>query len=282
MFSKLAKGIWRKLFPILQKTIPILYGNGFISNLNKAAIVFHLLYENNNYDPKQNGEEWLLSQLSKFSPKIIFDVGANKGIYSQIVLKRCPDSFIYAFEPIPFVFSLLKDSLGESSKVKIFQSALSNKEGEIILFYDKENDGNTSAVRGVQDSIHGLKSYEEVSAKTMRLDQFCTSNKINYIDLLKIDVEGFESIVLEGAHSLIVSKKIKVIQVEYGKANLFSRYFIHDYFNDYSEHYVIGKLFPKGVIWFESYSTELDDLLGPNLIMVLKNEINLIKNLSLN
>tara|TARA_Y100001968_G_scaffold333658_1_gene398037 strand:+ start:2743 stop:3591 length:849 start_codon:yes stop_codon:yes gene_type:complete len=282
MLVKLIQKSWRKLFPILQKKIPIFYGNPLLAKLNKAAIVFHLLYENNNYDPEHNGEKWLLEKLNNFTPKVIFDVGANKGTYSEIILSSCPESLIYAFEPIPEVFSSLKSSLGQNPQVQIFQSALSEKEEKILLFYDENNDGNTSAVKGVQDSIHGLTSYKEVKSDSTSLDIFCSSKNISSIDLLKIDVEGFESKVLKGAKILLQEKRIKMVQIEYGKANLFSRYFLYDYFNDYSEDYVIGKLYPKGVIWFNQYKTELDDLLGPNLIMVLKNEITLIEMLSKN
>ena len=281
MLVNLFRQSWRKLFPSLQRKIPLLHGNPLLVYLNKAAIVFHLLYENNNYDPEFNGEKWLLKKLNHFSPKIIFDVGANKGIYSQIILKECPSSSVYAFEPIPSVFSLLKNSIESNPQIEIFQSALSDVEENIILFFDKNNDGNTSAVKGVQDSVHGLNSYKEIRVQSTSLDKFCSLKKITYIDLLKIDVEGFESKVLQGAKALLAQKKIKLIQIEYGKANLFSRYFLHDYFNDYGKDYLIGKLYPKGVFWFNNYKTELDDLLGPNLIMILREEISLIKALSI-
>ncbi len=282
MLNNLVRHQWRKLFPILQKKVPTLYGTKIFSLLDKAALVFHSLYENNNYDPNYNGERWLLHRIRKLNPQIIFDVGANKGTYSQIILRECPNAQIYAFEPIPEVFTSLKNNIAGQSNIKIFKEALSDKTGEIILFYDNKNDGNTSAVRGVQDSVHSLKSYQEILCKTHRLDEFCSIHEISSIDLLKIDVEGYESNVLKGADNLIRSRKIKIIQIEYGKANLFSKYFIHDYFSDYGKDYLIGKLFPKGIKWFESYKTELDDLLGPNLILVRRNETELIKFLSIN
>ena len=135
MLVNLIRGSWRKLFPILQKKIPLFYGNYFFSKLNKAAIVFHLLYENNNYDPEFNGEKWLLRQLNNFSPKVIFDVGANKGTYSKIILQESRKALIYAFEPIPSVFSLLKNSIGENKNVKVFQLALSESDEDLILFF---------------------------------------------------------------------------------------------------------------------------------------------------
>ena len=65
MLNNLVRYQWRKLFPILQKKIPTLYGKKIFSLLDKAALVFHSLYENNNYDPNYNGERWLLNQNFK-------------------------------------------------------------------------------------------------------------------------------------------------------------------------------------------------------------------------
>ena len=62
---------------------------------------------------------------------------------------------------------------------------------------------------------------------------------------MKIDTEGYESEVLKGFSGIM--SQINVIQFEYGKANLFAKYFLKDYFSDYSDKYYIGKLYPNGV-----------------------------------
>jgi hypothetical protein len=69
---------------------------------------------------------------------------------------------------------------------------------------------------------------------------------------------------------------ISCIQIEYGKANLFSRHFVHDYMRDYSDRYAIGKLYPGGIRWFQCYTADLDDLMGPNLVMVSRSRCDLI------
>jgi len=79
---------------------------------------------------------------------------------------------------------------------------------------------------------------------------------------------------------MIAEGRISSIQLEYGKANLFSRTFIHDYMREYGASYLIGKLYPNGVQWFEHYSADLDDLLGPNLVMVLRSQRDLARLLS--
>jgi len=71
-----------------------------------------------------------------------------------------------------------------------------------------------------------------------------------------------------------------VIQFEYGKANLFSKYFLHDYFNDYFKEFYIGKLYPRGVFFYQEYNWDLDDLIGPNFVMVNRQRSDLMHLLS--
>ena len=62
----------------------------------------------------------------------------------------------------------------------------------------------------------------------MKLDDFCDDYKISNIDLLKIDTEGHEKQVLEGALNLIKEKKIKYILLEFHLSNMYSNYSVND------------------------------------------------------
>ena len=73
---------WRKLFPYLQKSIPRNRNNKLLKILDKLAITYHSIYENLNYDCKNNGELFLLNKLNQSNNlNSIFDVGANVGTY---------------------------------------------------------------------------------------------------------------------------------------------------------------------------------------------------------
>ena len=124
------------------------------------------------------------------------------------------------------------------------------------------------------------KPFETVDIKIKTGNSFLNENpEINEISLLKIDTEGYENKVLNGFNKFF--KNINVIQFEYGLANLSSRYFLFDYFNDYSSFYKIGKLYPSGVKFFEKYDLELENFIGPNFVMVRKDREDIIKILSL-
>ena len=271
---------WRWLFPRLQRALPAHHGNPLLAAMDRMATVFHALYENGNYDPASNGEAWLLNRLATTAPQVIFDVGANRGDYARLALAACPQARLYAFEPMPQVFQQLSCSLGSEPRAEIFQLALADRNGELSFYFDSSNTGNTSAIAGVQDSVHDLKAVECIPAQAQRLDDFCSEHSITSIHLLKIDVEGFEASVLRGGDTMISEGRVDCIQFEYGKANLFSRFFVHDYMRDYGANYLIGKLYPRGICWFGRYSASLDDLMGPNLVMVKRERRDLIQLLS--
>ena len=87
---------------------------------------------------------------------------------------------------------------------------------------------------------------------------------------MEIDTEGFENKVLEGFNDFL--DIVNVIQFEYGLANLSSKYFLIDYFNDYSQIFKIGKLYPNGVLFYDQYNIDLENFIGLTLLWLGKIE----------
>lgn len=140
------------------------------------------------------------------STPVIFDVGACKGEYTDYVLSKIPaKSFL--FEPNPDLFKRLK------YKNK-YQVALSDKSGQIDFYLcsGKHDELSSLYEREVFKETGSVK--ETIQSTTV--DLFCKGNEIPFIDFLKIDVEGAEYDVLKGAKDMMLQKRIKFIQVEYG------------------------------------------------------------------
>lgn len=67
---------------------------------------------------------------------VVFDVGANIGMFSLFIEARCPSAKVYAFEPVPVVYSKLQKNIGERGlATRAFNYGLSDREQEVSFYY---------------------------------------------------------------------------------------------------------------------------------------------------
>ena len=153
---------------------------------------------------------------------VAFDVGAYVGeltlLFSRFVGQR---GQVHAFEASSKAFKHLEavcESAGRSNVI-LNHLALAEKEGVVRLHvYDNEHlSWNSLADRPLQKYGIHVKPVgtEEVLATT--IDAYCEKNGIPRIDLLKIDVEGAEYQVLQGARRMLEGKRILCCVFEFGQ-----------------------------------------------------------------
>jgi FkbM family methyltransferase len=150
--------------------------------------------------------------VARISPRLnvntIFDVGANIGSMTLAYRKRFPDSRLYSFEPVNETFHKLKEATKHDSKIHCYNMALAARSGSATINIGSKSGQNSLVVRQ-----QGEVSSQEV--RLITLDDFMNSQeKIKQIDILKIDVEGFERDVLKGAEKTLESGKILYIFIE--------------------------------------------------------------------
>lgn len=142
--------------------------------------------------------------------KIIFDIGANIGLYSLKAAKNNKKCVVYAFEPNPYVFKRFLYNIkinGFEKKIHPFQKAVSSKNG-IIKFRCKSHTTSSSFYdKKVKESGTILQ------IPMIKLDSFIEENKVPLIDILKIDAEGMEYEVLLGTVKNL--GKVKGIVMEF-------------------------------------------------------------------
>ena len=144
-----------------------------------------------------------------------FDVGANVGLYVWEVAKVCPTRKILAFEPDPANFQLLEMTQKEADilNLGLCPDALSNQTDEVSFSQDPLTSA-TGCIRGeekpwVEQYLNG--STNQITVNTRTMDSAVDDNKIP--SLIKIDVEGHEVEVLEGAiHTLSDAKPLLIIE----------------------------------------------------------------------
>jgi len=147
---------------------------------------------------------------------VIFDVGAYVGEVVATYKKLFPQSTIYCFEPFPDSFQKV-NRLCRDASIKAHQIALSNKEGKATFNINVDLSCNSLLPPTESDfKCYSAKSIKdgEIQVETNTLDNFCAGTKISYIDILKLDVEGTEVKVLEGASKMLSKQAIKLIYSE--------------------------------------------------------------------
>lgn len=199
-----------------------------------------------------SGEKHFLSLLGNCGPLVVFDVGANIGSYSESIIKTNQEARIYAFEPHPTNFERLATSAREWGYQAI-NAALGDKTGQLKLYDYANNDGSqhASLYKDVIKDIHKSEVHShEVTVQT--LDAFVKENAITAVDLLKIDVEGNEYKVLQGAKQSITRGMIDMIHFEFNEMNVVSRTFLKDIIELLSG-YRFYRMLPDGLIDLGEY-----------------------------
>lgn len=134
-------------------------------------------------------KSYCLNLVEFISDDIVIDCGANSG---DLYLKFCdmiqPNNYI-AFEPNPTDFEVLKENL--NSDCRTCNQALGNVD-TMLDFYVASKSGDSSIV---EPSVYD----EKITVQVTRLDTYMVENAISEVKLLKIEAEGFEPEILEGA-----------------------------------------------------------------------------------
>jgi FkbM family methyltransferase len=142
----------------------------------------------------------------------ILDLGANNGIFIEKMLRNGAQK-IYGFEPSPNALSNLMHRYGSNDKVTIVNKAVSNNSGKLTFYYHPDN--STISAFDKNHIIPHLPENEILSCEveTIKLDEYCASQNIDIIDLIKIDVEGAEYMILNSLNKEFYSK-VKNLLVE--------------------------------------------------------------------
>lgn len=139
---------------------------------------------------------------------IVLDIGGNIGQTAMMMAKEVgSNGYIYSFEPYPDTFRNFKKNLSLnpalSKKIKIENCALGLSPGKENMYQDCK--ANSGANRIAHEQLSKANGFTEVPVSTV--DLFVKNSQFNRIDLIKIDVEGFEMNVLKGAYKTLVEFK---------------------------------------------------------------------------
>jgi FkbM family methyltransferase len=213
--------------------------------------------------PRDSGEiealEFLREVAGKSGPFVLFDVGANDGEYLQAALNVFGQRVVaYSFEPQSHSYETLSARFRGDQRVNLTKLALGREAGSAELFFDHEGDIRASLQR---DYVFLHAPVDVVKSEDVRLaslDQFCRDQGITKIDLLKIDTEGFELDVLQGASSMLEAGAIHAIQFEFGDPYLRTSHHFRDFWDLLSPRYRMFRILRRGLTEVPNYSVDLE------------------------
>lgn len=160
-----------------------------------------------------------LRKLSPLSFKEIWDVGAHRGETTLYFANEFPQATIRSFEPVGSNYNSLVQNCKKLDNFYPHNFALGKENTQTKIYLQ-----GASVIHSLRDDLNkpsvDNNLSENIEIKT--IDQIVNESKSTSIDLLKIDVEGYEIKVLEGACKSLAEKNINFIYLETGLDNRFN------------------------------------------------------------
>ena len=198
--SILGKIYFRYIYSGNDRSIVTKKIDGINFELDLHEVIDHAMYFDGSREPDTSHALKILCKPGH----VVFDIGANVGSHSLHMAKYVgKEGKVYAFEPVPWAINRLKRNLELNSFDNLILEpiALSDVNDEVEMqFRASFKIGSKSGV-GEEGKINESwwNECDQVKVNMVTLDQYVNSNKINRIDLIKLDVDGFEGKVIRGA-----------------------------------------------------------------------------------
>lgn len=184
---------WRlSLYPRNQRKIKLFFGKKLTIDIVDYDIFMFSQFGSLVYGGEKDLTEFFIKNLKEND--IFYDVGANYGFYTYLALEFCQE--VHSFEPIPNIYQALKSNNKNNPKVFINNFALSDKNKDFILYSPKGKYTACSTIIPEAAVIYKYNFGKQIKIKAITLDTYLKSH--NSPTVIKLDVEGAESLVIEG------------------------------------------------------------------------------------
>ncbi len=133
---------------------------------------------------------------------VAVDAGANLGEWALPMAEAVgPTGRVFAFEPVPYLARAIDKTfrINGLAHARVVEKALGDKDGETTFIHDEDHTGMSSFIGSLAEGT----TTKEISVATVTLDSFTRNEGLERLDFIKIDVQGYEAKVLEGARETL-------------------------------------------------------------------------------
>tara|TARA_B100001250_G_scaffold114898_1_gene97337 strand:+ start:208 stop:900 length:693 start_codon:yes stop_codon:yes gene_type:complete len=178
--------------------------NLLINSRDKLRIIYNQKRRSRFFWNLRDGDNKLSFNYPLSEESIFFDVGGHLGNFSKKIIEKF-DCKVYIFEPVEENFKILKNNLKQNEKVKFYEAALLDFDGESYI----SDLGASSSLYNREEGETGNK----VIVKSF--NTIVEEENLNSIDLVKMNIEGSEYDLLNHIIDTGNIKIIKHLQIQF-------------------------------------------------------------------
>lgn len=188
----------------------------------------------------------------KYLPEnpVIIDCGSHIGADSIELIKIFPKAEIHCFEPVPELFEQLKINTAKYQNIHCYSIALGDIDGKGEMFISSMGSDASSSLLKPLTHLHDHPNVlfeHTIEVKIQKIDTWAEEQKIKKVDLLWLDMQGFEYKTLKASETVLPS--VSVIHTEISTRETYEGVLIYDNFRKWLESQnfrVAVEAIPKG------------------------------------
>lgn len=183
-----------------------------------------------------NIKDWIKGNIHEGST--IIEAGACEGIDTVFFSEIVGNGHVYSFEPIPDLYSQALININGRNNVELVNKALSDKNGKSKMYVSDRfgQSWGSSSILKPKDHLTNHKDItfkEEIEIDTINLDDWYKDKSINFVDLMWLDLQGYESVVLKS--SPLILSKTRYLYTEVSLVELYEDGMIYEKYKSYLE-----------------------------------------------
>jgi len=155
----------------------------------------------------------------------VVDIGANLGYFSRNFAKLTPQGKVLSIEPVKPFYEVLSAFMAKYKHAEVVNYALGNENGSITMVLPESNGMIRTGLPHIAESEEEKKQHKTHEVEVVKGSELL--GKLNKIDYIKCDIEGYEVVVFNEIKE-VVDHKMPIVQIEIGPEN---EKVMLDYFN---------------------------------------------------